>query len=225
MNDKQINMYSTLLQLPLFQGISQDDLSEILGFTKFIFSRHSPGDVIIQSGHLCDSLVFLLKGSLSSFTYSISHDYYVEEIIPAPTLIEPENLFGLTQRYTSRYVSTEKSDMLSINKSEALKLLDQFDIIKYNLLNILTTHAQRLSQRPWRPIPHSRREKIIRFLSDHSRKPAGTKTFHIKMQQIASSIGESRLNVSKELHEMQHEGLLQLSRERIVIPALETLFT
>ena len=46
----------------------------------------------------------------------------------------------------------------------------------------------------------------------------------ITMQTLASEIGESRLNVSRELHRLEKENLIQLTRERICIPHLENLF-
>lgn len=43
------------------------------------------------------------------------------------------------------------------------------------------------------------------------------------MVRLAREIGESRLNVSKALHELERQGLLEMGRERIVVAALEKL--
>ena len=37
-------MYDTLLQLPLFQGLGKNDITEILDKVKFHFKKYEPGD-------------------------------------------------------------------------------------------------------------------------------------------------------------------------------------
>lgn len=56
-----------------------------------------------------------------------------------------------------------------------------------------------------------------------SMKPEGKKILKIKMEDLASLIDETRINVSKVLNDLQEQGLVQLSRKEISIPALEKL--
>ena len=218
-------MVTRLLELPLFQGISQDDLSEILGHTRLEFVRCHAGSPIVDEGQRCMSLQFLIKGKMRVITYCDDRSYHVEELCSAPDVIQPECLFGLTQRYTRKCIAADRCDLLVISKSEILKLSKSYEIFRFNLLNIITTQVQRLSRIVWRPYPHTIHDKICRFLGDHCRYPAGRKTIHIKMQTLATSIGESRLNVSRALHEMEEKGLLTLSREQIHITNMERLWS
>ena len=66
-------------------------------------------------------------------------------------------------------------------------------------------------------------EKILNFLVLRSMKPEGKKILKIKMEDLASLIDETRINVSKVLNDLQEQGLVQLSRKAISIPALEKL--
>ena len=54
-------------------------------------------------------------------------------------------------------------------------------------------------------------------------KPEGEKILKIKMEDLANLIDETRINVSKVLNDLQEQGLVQLSRKEISIPALEKL--
>ena len=89
--------------------------------------------------------------------------------------------------------------------------------------NLLATDAQRLSRHAWRTAPRSLRERLTRFFFSRCVYPAGGKTFHILMSQLAQELNDSRLNVSVELNSMQADGLLSLHRGRIEIPLLERL--
>ena len=66
-------------------------------------------------------------------------------------------------------------------------------------------------------------EKILNFLVLRSMKPEGKKILKIKMEDLASLIDETRINVSKVLNDLQEQRLVQLSRKAISIPALEKL--
>ena len=57
----------------------------------------------------------------------------------------------------------------------------------------------------------------------HCIYPAGPKTFYILMNRLADEVGDSRLDVSRSLNDMQRRGVLILHRGRIEIPSLELL--
>ena len=77
-------MYDTLLQLPLFQGLCHNDFTEILEKVKIHFAKYQAGDTILTQGDVCDKLVFLLKGKISSNTISADKVYTYIEYIEAP---------------------------------------------------------------------------------------------------------------------------------------------
>lgn len=220
-----LNMYDTLLRLPLFQGMGQDDLANVVGHTRFEFSRFKREDILIEEGAPCLGLMFLTKGQITTIRTSDNRLLEVREQVSAPALLQPESLFGLTQRHSMTFVaSSEHCDTLSISKEEASRLIGTYELFRTSLLNIISTQAQRRSHLPWRSHPRSIRKKIVRFISDHCQYPAGEKDIRIKMQSLATEIGESRLNVSRELHAMEAESLLVMSREHIHILRLEDLF-
>ncbi len=223
MKETRKTIYDTLLGLPLFQGLGHSSIMDVVGHTKIHFTHHAPGEQIVSAYSPCQSIIFLIKGGLKAVTYSDNRSYHVEEIEHAPFVIEPERLFGFSQNYSSSYMATSNVDLMHISKNEVITLAANYYVFRINLLNILTTQNQRLLRRPWRTIPRNRREKIVRFFVDHSSHPAGHKLFHIGMQQLATHIGESRLNVSRELHAMTSEGLVLLARGIIEVPALEQL--
>ena len=98
--DSGLKIYDKLLQFTLFQGMSHADLMEVVGHTKFGFSKRPEGQRIAKEGDVCDQLIFLTTGTLSVETVSDDHTCRVSETVNAPYAIQTEQLFGLTQRYT-----------------------------------------------------------------------------------------------------------------------------
>ena len=218
-----MQLFDHLLQFPLFQGLSRDNLSQVAGHTKFGFLKCAAGQTVVSEDDLCTQLFFLLSGSLRITTRSDDHSYSVVEQLQAPYMLQPEAIYGYNQRFTHTYTALEESSFITISKDEVNRLSEEFLVFRLNLLNLYATQTQRLLRQPWRHRPESLAERIIRFLSLRCVYPAGPKTFHILMNQLADELNDSRLNVSRVLNAMQDEGLLKLSRGRIEVPSLEHL--
>lgn len=221
--DAGLKIYDKLLQFTLFQGMSHADLMEVVGHTKLDFSKRPEGQRIAKEGDACDHLIFLTTGSLSVDTISYDHSCRVNETVNAPYVIQAEQLFGLTQRYTSTFRTLTECSFITIDKQEVMLLLETQLVFRINMLNLLAADTQRLRHRDWRSAPRSLRQRITRFFFSRCLYPAGPKTFYILMTQMAAELNDSRLDISRALNEMQAEGLLSLHRGRIEIPMLERL--
>ena len=173
-------MFDTLLQLPLFQGLCHEDFTNILEKVKLHFTRHKPGEPLIKSGEVCDQLLFLLKGRLSSVTVSEDDTLTVIEYFEAPAVLEPYSMFGMNTRYISSYIPhNEEAQMVSISKSFVMGELFKYDIFRLNYMNIVSNRAQNLYTRLWDKAPKDIEDKIIRFILGHIEK-SSQRTARIK---------------------------------------------
>ena len=218
-----MTIYDQLLQFSLFQGMSRADLMEVVTHTKFGFSKLAAGKTVVKEGNDCKQLFFLTNGTIECETQNDDRTCRVVESISAPYTLQPERLFGLTQRYTSTFKTITPCNLITLDKQEVLLLLETQLVFRLNMLNLLAADAQRLSHRAWRSFPKSLRERIIRFFFSRCIYPAGPKTFYILMQQLGHELNDSRLDISRALNEMQSDKLINLHRGRIEIPTLEQL--
>ena len=218
-----LQIYDRLLQFPLFQGMSRDDLEIVAGHTRFGFQKVTAGRQIIHVGDPCTHLYFLINGTLKIETFSDDRRYSVTEQMSSPYILQQEGIFGYYQRYTHNFYALTDVNFLTLDKEEVVRLTEDFLVFRLNLMNHLATQSQKLIQSQWRRSPQSLRERIVRFLFQHTLYPAGPKTFHILMERLAEEVNDSRLDVSRVLNRMQADGLLELHRGRIEIPQLERL--
>ena len=218
-----MEIYDRLLQFTLFQGMSHADLMQVAGHTKFGFSKLAVGKRLVREEDACTHLHFLTSGTLRTETVSDDHSCRVSETVSAPYIVQPERLFGISQRYTTTFKAETPCNIISIDKQEVFLLLETQLVFRLNMLNLLATEAQRLRHHAWRTAPNSLRERITRFFFSRCLYPAGPKTFYILMQQIAAELNDSRLDISRALNRMEDDGLLVLHRGRIEIPMLERL--
>lgn len=218
-----IRLHTTLLELPLFLGMSRGDIADIVAHTKFGFAKFGRGKTVINEGDVCDSIYILISGEINVQNHADDYSYSVTESLEAPAIIQPERIFGLIQRYSISITANRACSFIRLQKAEVLRLSEQYEIFRLNLLNIISTQGQRISRLPWHPQPHDIHTKLIRFFFSRCQRPTGSKTFSIKMETLAHEISESRLNVSRELNRLHNEGLISITRGIIFIPALERL--
>ena len=188
-------MFDTLLQLPLFQGLAQEDFTNILGKVKLSFTKHKAGEVIVKAGDTCSQLIFVLKGEISSCTSSANTSYSSTEYFQAPYVIEPQSL------------------------SELFK----YDIFRLNYMNIISNRAQSLNSRLWAESTDNLEKRIGNFILTHIERPSGRKILKIKMEELAQVVNDTRMGVSRALNSMQEKGLLELHRGEMMIPDAEKL--
>jgi CRP-like cAMP-binding protein len=218
-----MEIYDRLLQFPLFQGMSHNELMQVVAHTKIGFTKSAAGKRIVREGETCTHLFFLISGTLTAETTADDGSYTVVEQLSAPYILQPERLFGIQQRYTSSFTAATPCHFITIDKQEVLLLLETQLVFRLNMLNLTATEAQRLSRHPWRSVPPTLRDAVVRFFIQHTLRPAGSKTYRILMTRLAAELNCNRLQVSQTLNQLQADGLLTLHRGRIEIPMLERL--
>lgn len=218
-------MYDTLLSLPLFQGMSQTDFNSLLQKIRLDFIRYEDGDVIIEKGNRCGSLAFLINGTVESSRSGMDGNFTFSELIEAPFLIEPYSMFGRAGSYQRTYTAIGSCSFLMVDKQYIYTELGKYNICRMNLLNILSGRVQQLDSHIWSLDGMSLRERIIRFIKGLSDIQSGQKRLVIKMNDLATLMDATRLNVSRELNTLEKDGIISLRRKEIFIPALENLIS
>ena len=213
--------YDNLLSLPLFLGMSRDDLQKAAGQTRLDFRKIEPDTIIAANGSPCTHLYFLLDGKVKVQTSCEDNGYCMEETISPPDAFQPECLFGLHQYFTHTFTALTQCSLLCITKQEALQLSTDFIIFRLNLLNLVTTQSQRYYRRTLQVPPATLDERIVRFFKSLCIHPEGQKILHITMRRLALETNDTRIKVSRALNRLQAQGLIRLQRSRIVIPAME----
>lgn len=219
----EITMYDNLLLLPLFQGLSKNDMTTIIEKVKLHFLSFREGETIIRQGDSCDQLCFLLNGEIKVQTKDTNHGFSLSEILKEPVIIEPQSLFGMQTSYTASYLAHTPVSVLSIDKSFIFSELSNHEIFRINYLNILSSRNQLAYQKLWNTHIGTLSQKFVNFFSLRCQLQEGEKTLHITMEDLANLIGETRINLSRLLNELQDKELVQLKRKEIFIPRFEKM--
>lgn len=126
-------------------------------------------------------------------------------------------------KYHASYSAMGEVETLSIDKGYILTNLCKFEIFNLNYLNIISNRAQNANIKLWNSHIGNTQDKLKSFLTLRCIIPNGKKTLYITMEDLASLIDDTRINVSRALNELQEKGILTLSRKKIIIEDLARL--
>ena len=219
----KVSMYDTLLELPLFQGLTKENITSIIEKVKMGFHKYEAKQNIASQDDRCNSLIFILDGKVAVTTNDAIHNFKIVEEAEAPYIIEPQSLFGMRTKFHASYTATGNVETLNIDKSYILTNLCKYEIFNLNYLNILSNRAQTANSKLWNSHIGSTREKLMNFFALRCVIPYGKKTLFITMEDLASLIDDTRINVSRALNEFQEKGILTLGRKKITIDELAKL--
>ena len=208
------DLYLRVTALPLLQGISAEDILHMQerGALRIVSMEPEEGD-IIQHGQHCRTLTMLMEGTLSCATNG--EDWTLVEEIHAPAIIEEEAMWSLSQTYNHTYCPKSEGHLLVIDRRHMMLTMLHNDIFRINLLTRMSTRLERNYHNNQQPPPDSIAQKIERFVKDISCTTTWPKRMRIKMTTLAAIMGETRLQVSKALRQMEADGQISLAREQI----------
>ena len=212
-------VYDKLLQLPLFQGLTLKNFTNILGKVTFHFDNCEPDTPLAEQGELCKRLTFILDGTVTKRTrMEGTVSMMVEETFSAPYIFELSSLFGKDTIYRSSYLSATKVSTMVMHKRFLLEELNAYPIVDMNYRNIMSAQVQELSRRLWSAPAPTAEGRLAAFFLNHVERAEGEKVFYIQKADLASFTNESFSKITSTLAALQNQGLLTYFRGVLTIP-------
>ena len=136
-------MFDTIMELPLFKGIGQEQLSNLLEKTRMEFLKFEDGDSIIKSGGKVETLDFILSGRVR-LTYPLENfPIAIDEIIGKGAVLGAFNLFGMVTHYPASATAIGRVSIMRMEKSQYMNILQTDRIYILNFVNLLSAAAQK----------------------------------------------------------------------------------
>lgn len=216
-------MFTMLLTLPLFQGLSYDDVTRIVESTRLDFSTLTEGAILCRQDEPCTDLHIIIDGRLKARTASADRSWAVEEEVTERSIVGLDVLYGRRRTHTSTFTALTTTRILSIDKRTMGALFRYFEVMQINAFNVLTSQIATRDRVMWLPPADSLEQRITRFMLSHVSRPAGRKRFDISMALLGRYLGEDQRRISKALHNLMADGLVNLQRRAVEVPAFEKL--
>lgn len=212
------SMMSTLLTTPLFQGLTTDELMQLLERVSPDF-LHYCDEPIVRQGEHHTRLLYVLHGTVHRSMQLPDIPFCFTEELGEPGIIEFSSLFGRTTILPASYYAVGDVTLLAFDKTVLFNTFGHFDIIQLNLLNILCSYIQAYTRKQMSlPSGENIPQRFCRLIDNLSLKPTGAKRLDIARTTLAAVLDCNRRTMSQQLVEWEKAGLLKLSYASIEIP-------
>ena len=137
------SMYQQLMQLPLFQGVSAEKITELVEKLPFHFLKFRNGEQIFAPGDPCTHMRFIVSGKVRLDMSFTNLRVTLSQTLETPHVLAADYLFGKETSYPFTAVASGPCGILQLRKSDYIKMLNSDKVFLFNILNYLSSGSQR----------------------------------------------------------------------------------
>ncbi|PRX34903.1 CRP/FNR family transcriptional regulator [Orenia metallireducens] len=215
-----------LKEHPYFSELDSEKLIEI---SKLIITKsYKKGEIIFFEGDLGESLYLVKSGKVKLIKMVESGEEQIINIVKTGDIFAEVVLFD-DGNYPATAITMEDTEVGIINGRDIEKLMYRIPEIALKILKVMSKRLRRAQQRIRNlglKDTTSRTASALVYLAQEHGVGDETKVeinLSLTQQELASLIGTSRETVSRTLNKFKDEGLVLVSRQKIVIKDLAGL--
>lgn len=213
--------HKILLRCPLFVGLTEEELEEILDSVEFKEQTFPKDEILASQNEICNRLIVLLSGSVRAQMIDDTGKIMKVEDLRAPSPLAPLYLFGERNRFPVEVLANEPTQVIVFSKDTVVSLFQQNKKFLINYLNLNAMYATRLSDKLYFLSFKTIRQKVANYLLKLPAKE-NVVTLDRSQNSLAEYFGVTRPSLSRELANMQEEGLIEMERKTIRILNLKS---
>ncbi|MBK7711554.1 MAG: Crp/Fnr family transcriptional regulator [Bacteroidales bacterium] len=209
--------YQRLSGSPLFKGVPDKDIGEIISSVNYKIRKFKAGMLISQSGESVDSLMIVISGIVKGEMVDDAGRVIKIEDIPAPGALATAFIFGNKNMFPVNVIAVSDGEIVSIEKPDFLKLLMRNDLVLVNFLNMISNRSQFLSEKIKFLNFKTIKGKLAHFILQKADNNNESVFLGMTQNDLADFFGVARPSVSRALGELEQDGLIEASGKNIRI--------
>lgn len=217
------SMYEILMGLPLFNGVSRERISEVVGRAPFHFLKYLEGEKVIEPGEAYTHIKFVISGAVRSTITSPNGRFQVSQTLQAPNVIAPEFLFGRNTSYPAEVVALEPAGIMQIAKTDYVDILNADKVFLFNFLNTLSVNAQKAIDGVLAVAAGSLEERIAFWIIALTQRGGTDVKLVGRQRDLYSLFGVQRTSFISTLESMRERGIIEYDQHEIRVKSRRTL--
>lgn len=202
------SMYENLMGLPLFNGVSYNRISEIVGGTRLAFLKFLPGEKIVMAGDPYTRLMFVIGGKVRLSIRNSSDRFIVSQTLEAPSVISPDFLFGRNTLFPASVTAIDTVSIMEIEKNDFISIIRSDEVCLFNYLNFISTNAQKAIDGVVALTSGSLEERIAFWIIALTQRDAKDIVLACRQRDLYSLFGVQRSSFINTLDSMKERGLI-----------------
>ena len=210
----------------LFQGITQEEIDKMMTCAKARVIELGKDEYVFRQGDVPQNMYLLLEGSVMIAKDYLSGKRNVLFLVYAKDVLGEMFLFSDEKQYWYDAITNEKCRLLEIPwkffYGFCHNACGKHQLIVKNMLEIQSGKNFMMTKKLYLLSGKTLRERISMWILDQA--GAGDRVLlDMNREELADYLGTTRPSLSRELMNMQEDGLIDVSRSRILINDREEL--
>ena len=198
-----------LLQLPLFQGISEAAARQLLAEAPNSVRRYKEGDFIARQGDHCRSLYILCTGNVRAQMENAEGKQVTIDRISAPEVLAPAFIFASENRFPVNIEVQENCEVLVLDKNYFLEFMHSQPVIMKNFIEMISDRSLFLSKKLNEFALQSLKSRLLNYLKINGRID--------NQQEVAFILGVARPSLARALSELIAEKKVSMNGKEAII--------
>jgi CRP/FNR family cyclic AMP-dependent transcriptional regulator len=225
-SDAKLNRGLTLTRVPIFSGLSEDELAFLAQHT--VPRRFSAGETIFAEGEPCTGLYVVESGHVRIFKSSPGGREHVLSIDgPGGSIAELPVFDG--GNYPASAAAVDEAILLFVSKQDFQSLCLTHPQVALKVLRVVGGRLRRLvgiiEELSFTTVRHRLAALLVRLAKASGKRVNGGVqiTLPANNQELASQIGTVRELISRNLSRFQAEGMLKIEGRAVTVTDLKAL--
>ena len=210
------------LDIPLFQGLEREEISEVLQKFHGLIKHFSKSDYIYLAGDCVENLCVVLDGTVQMIKEDIWGEKSIIANLGAGSVFAENFLGKLGDRSAVSYFVASDSEVLMLPLGRSL-----FDVnanskasqrLMCNIVSILADNNTRLIEKTEILCKKTLRSKILAYLEQEERnKQSHQFTIPFNRTDLANYLDADRSALTRELARMKDEGIIDYTKNTFTL--------
>lgn len=207
--------FPVLNRSPLFSGLTESEIETVIESVNYRSRFYPAGAVVVIAGEEISSVMVVMSGSVrGEMTDLTGKTIKIEDVYP-PQALAAAFMYGKEARYPVNVIANIDAELLIINKSEFLTLMNNDRRLLLNYLTAVCTRALFLSDRLRFLSFRTIREKYAHYISSLPGAASGRVVIDRTQQELADYFGVTRPSLARAIGEMEGDGLISVERRDV----------
>ncbi len=204
-----------LMACPLFSGISQKEIIEMMHTIRYRVVSYHKGDLFCMAGSPCLHADIIVSGEMVANLIGPSGRVIRMSMHHSGNMLAPAFVFAQDNSYPVTVEVLKESQVFRLTVSDLTTLIEMDSRIAMNYMRILSNIVSYLTKKV-SMLSMNVREKVSMFLREE-RKRQQTSRLYINMsrQELADHFGIQKYSLLRCLKEMREEGTIRIEGKYI----------
>lgn len=221
-----MNNIDYLKEIPFFSEISEENLAELDNISKV---RHlKKGTILFIEGNKAESIFIVKDGKIKISKISSVGKEYIIKIMESGDIFAESTLF-IGGEYPATAEVVEDAQIIEIKNSDIENLILKNSAIARSIIKLMAKRLKNIAviiENLALKDSIGRTASVLLIFAKERGIPTKEGILveiELKRHELANLVGTSRENISRILSQMDRDGIISLSKDKILIKDLEKL--